>query len=644
MRYFTLFIFLFFTQFSYSQSILKKKISLDVKNQSLEKTLDLISKKGGFYFSYNSNIINQDSIVSYICSKKTVELILKDILPENIVLLESGKHLILKSIVVNNSSISKKENTEKQKYIIRGYLINSITGEKIESATVYQVGQTNSVLTDVNGAFELSVSTKKDRINLAFSRNMFKDTVIVIEPNGIDFQINLVPEQDFSVPIHENRLKPIPIDNQLDNIKFVNFAVPKKQKKFFFNTQFSEYKLAQVSFLPILGTNSKMSGLVTNKFSFNVLGGYSYAVSKFEFGGLFNIVQKNVEGFQLAGLTNITGGKTNAIQISGVANNNRASVKGIQLAGFYNIVLDTLNGLQIAGFANILHGKMQGIQLSGFSNFTTQNVDGLQLAGFSNYAHGDVLLSQVSGFANWGKNVGGAQVSSFANVAQEQVSGLQLAGFANYARQVNTLQLAGFANLALERVHGAQIAGFFNYAKQVDGFQLAFINISDTLSGLGIGFFNYSNKGFHKIDISASENFHTRIAFKTGVARFYNIFAFGYQFQSQNTFSLGYGFGNQIWSSKKNFLSLEFLSSHISENNDFFAYLNLLNELNINYTRRFFQNSLLLIGPSFNFFLSAKQNELNEYNSNFAPYSLYNSENEYFKFNFWIGARISISI
>jgi len=72
--------------------------------------------------------------------------------------------------------------------------------------------------------------------------------------------------------------------------------------------------------------------------------------------------------------------------------------------------------------------------------------------------------------------------------------------------------------------------------------------------------------------------------------------------------------------------------------------LNLLNELNINYTHRFFQNSLLLIGPSFNFFLSAKQNELGEYNSTFAPYSLYNSENEYLKFNFWIGARISISI
>lgn len=644
MRYFTLIIFLFFAQISLSKSILKKKISLDIKNSSLEKVLSLISEKGGFYFSYNSRIINKDSIFSYNCSKKTVEFILKEILPENIVFLESGKHLILKSIVLNNSVKIEKEKSEKQKYIIRGYLVNSLTGEKIESATVYQLGQTNSVLTEADGSFELQVSAKRERINLAFSRNLFKDTVIIIEPTLENFEVQLVPETNFSVDFPDNRLKPLPIENQLDEVKFVNFAVSKKQKWFFLNTPFSEYKLAQISFLPILGTNSKMSGLVTNRFSFNILGGYSYAVSKFELGGLFNIVQKDVNGFQLAGLTNITGGKTHAIQISGFANNNRASVTGIQLAGFYNIVLDTLKGAQIAGFANILHGKMDGIQLAGFSNFTTQNVDGVQIAGFGNYAKGDVLLSQLSSFANWGKNVGGMQISGFANAAKEQVNGLQLAGFANYAQKVNSLQLAGFANFGLEKVHGAQIAGFFNYAKNVEGFQLAFINISDTLSGVGIGFFNYSRKGFHKIDVSLTENLHTRIAFKTGVARFYNIFAFGHQFDSENTFSLGYGIGNQVWSKYKNFLSFELLTSHISENKSYFTYLNLLNELNISYTRRFLKNSLLLIGPSFNFFLSALQNEVGEYNSSFAPYSQYSSENEYFKFDFWVGARLAISI
>ena len=58
------------------QNILSKNITLEVTRQRLDNVLEILSNKGDFYFSYNSKIINKDSLVSLNVRNRSVREIL----------------------------------------------------------------------------------------------------------------------------------------------------------------------------------------------------------------------------------------------------------------------------------------------------------------------------------------------------------------------------------------------------------------------------------------------------------------------------------------------------------------------------------------------------------------------------------------
>ncbi len=131
------------------------------------------------------------------------------------------------------------------------------------------------------------------------------------------------------------------------------------------NAQTPQYRGAQVSFITPVGTNGTESQYITNGFSFNILGGYSYATEGFELGGLYNINSGHTVGAQIGGLFNMSG-----------------EVKGVQVAGLFNKSTD-VEGVQIGGLANISE-DIEGVQLSGIVNIAEDN-RGLQV-GLVNYA------------------------------------------------------------------------------------------------------------------------------------------------------------------------------------------------------------------------------------------------------------------
>ncbi len=150
-------------------------------------------------------------------------------------------------------------------------------------------------------------------------------------------------------------------------------------KKFFAKRTF------QLSLAPGLSTQGRLSTQVTNKFSLNVLGGYTAGVKVFEMGGLFNINKKNVQYFQAAGLVNTVGGSVKGVQMAGVQNLVFDSVYGFQVAGVSNYVKEKFRGVQVAGIYNHVSGSMKGVQLAGIANFSKRTVEGVQIAGFLNY-------------------------------------------------------------------------------------------------------------------------------------------------------------------------------------------------------------------------------------------------------------------
>ena len=137
------------------------------------------------------------------------------------------------------------------------------------------------------------------------------------------------------------------------------------------------HRLAQISLLPYLGTNTYRSNQVTNRISLNIFWGTSYAIDGFEVGGVANSVVEDVKGFQFAGGVNQVGGKMTGTQIAGLINHVDGLVDGLQLAfAGGNIGLDSVKGTQIGLVFNVANFHMDGAQYAGVFNWTEGNVKG----------------------------------------------------------------------------------------------------------------------------------------------------------------------------------------------------------------------------------------------------------------------------
>ena len=647
---------------------LYRKLSVSFTNIPLEKALAQISETGNFTFSYNSKNFEDQKLVSLNVQNKTVAKSLDKLFNNSVRYKVVGTHVIL--MKKNPPKQLLKENRPNE-YILTGYVINSRTGEKIKEATVYEIGSRIVSLSNSDGFYSLTIPAKIQIHGLSYSKHGYLDTVIMVEPAyKKTFDIYLTP-REISIQKIESKSVNLKLAD-LHNRQVVNVLVPNEAKIISDNLVIHDNRKFQVSLIPYIGTNKKLSGSVDNTFSFNILAGYSGGINGFEMGGLLNIVRRDVNGSQISGLANIVGGNTKYFQLAGFFNKNSGTITGAQIAGFSNVVLDTITGIQLAGFQNTLHGHMNGIQIAGFNNVTTQHVDGIQLtcfvnvalkdvklaqiscfanycdnvdggqlSGFVNFAKGDVNWGQVSGFVNYGKSVKGFQMAGFSNISANEVSGGQIAGGINYGKTGGKFQISGYANIATEEINGVQLTGLLNYAKKVNGYQIAILNVSDTIeSGLPIGLFSFVKKGFHRFEISTNEIFDINIAYKSGVKKLYNSIRFGYN--PSEYFSAGYGIGTQTSLGNNFNFNLDLSSDIVFETNSF-NYIGNLNKLSTTFDYNISKEISVFAGPSLNVSLISFDNTNNSY-PGIAPYSIYTeifSENE---IKMWVGGIFGLSI
>ncbi len=553
-------------------------VSLDIQDDKLSDALFEIGEQGGFAFSYNSEIIPGDRLVSITVTEVPVQTVLEQLLDEPYRYKEIGNHLIILQGQMAETPRAERKQARNQAYLIQGYIFDSRTGEKIFQASVYEVEGFRSAITDYTGSYSIELPANQESKYLSFSKVGYLDTVVIVKPvEAISLNIALTPKPDY---LESRAVEPANGPNIHDRT-LVAALVPKKSMIMADNVQVEEKRIVQVSFLPYLGTNQLVTGLITNRFSFNILAGYSGGVDGLELGGFQNIVRGTVKGVQLAGFGNIVGGSTQGFQGSGFYNVSAGPLTGVQASGFANVALDTIRGTQLAGFSNTLRGPMYGVQASGFVNFTSEHVDGLQATGFVNIALKDVRLSQLSGFANYCRSVDGVQAS----------------GFANYAKDVEGLQATGFVNVASGTNSGFQAAGFVNYATVLDGYQVSVINIADTVSsGVPIGVFSFVRKGLHEVEISSNELFWLNTGFKTGTNHLYNIFLAGLNAEWGYA---GYGLGTQFNLSQKFSLGLE-LSSRVIADLSFDEIIGHQHQLALHANYQLFKHFALFAGASLN--------------------------------------------
>jgi hypothetical protein len=498
--------------FSLSQALaqgkLDKRISITAHQKSLAQTLTEIGRKGDFYFSYNTNIIKGDSLVSLNESNGTVRQILDKLLDGNYEYTESGRYIILLARTVVQQQV--------RIYTVSGVVKDEITKEKVSNVTIYESDQLVSALTDTNGYFKLRLKEKYAHATLIISKQLYRDTMMYIS-SGHD--------QQYTIDISRatiSELSPFVVTNRVEKSWLGKFFLSSRQIVQSMNLAgFFADKPIQFSLTPGLGTHGHMGAQVINKFSLNLVGGYTAGVDGLEMAGVFNIDKKDVQYVQAAGVFNVAGGVVRGVQLAGIHNNDLDSVYGVQAAGVSNVVRRGFSGIQLSGLFNHVDEGMKGVQAGGIYNRDMDSLRGVQLAGMFNHVEKDM-------------------------------HGIQAAGLINRVKgQTGGMQLAGISNIAAEEMKGVQVSSIFNYTKRLSGLQIGLVNMADTSSGYMIGLVNIVRKGIHQLTVSSNEILPINLSYKMGNKKMYSIFLMGYSpGTNEKAYAYGFGIGNESRLSK----------------------------------------------------------------------------------------------
>ncbi|WP_461086393.1 STN and carboxypeptidase regulatory-like domain-containing protein [Spirosoma flavus] len=502
---------------------LDRIISVDIRNEKMESALRQISQAGRFEFSYNPARINGATLVTLRLVNTPVREVLNRLFQRQIMVKSRGNHIILVRGDVTDET--------PKNFLVDGYILDEKTGQRIAQASIFEKTTLASTVSNPFGYYRLRLPTGPPSLRLDVRKQDYLGETVIIRsrtPHSVSIRMRPQPISlsvveplpvritEDSTQATESSLSTVPVETPLPMVDttvkpaksvvdqgmagVTKLLVSAQQAIHDINlNRDTLYRNWQVSFLPTIGTNLRLSGRISNKFSVNALAGYSFGVRAFELGGLVNIVRTNVQGFQAAGLANVVGGKVTGVQFGGLVNHTNQSVRGVQAAGLINTVIDSVKGLQMAGLINFARSDVQGAQVAGLLNISTKSVRGVQVAGLINYAHQDV--------AGW-----------------------QIAGILNRARTVTK------------------------------GSQIGLINVADSLGGVPIGLISYVRKGgFLRIEAGTDELNLLNVTLRTGVRRLYNILTAGYSFEREGSprMTAGYGLGTAFGLSPRTLLSLE---------------------------------------------------------------------------------------
>ncbi len=592
---------------------LNRRINLNASSEQLLAVLDRIEDENQVYFSYNPNTFDQGKKVDVFAQDEKLNKVLEKILPKGMRLKVVNEHVII---------LPPEETKAKPKgkhYQFSGLVTDASSGKPLSDVSVLLPEINVSTLTDADGRF--SLVSKKEALPLLFSKRGYQDSLLY--PKETDFsQMKIALWTKF--PLAQN-LSTISMDSipAYSQRPIAKMLVPREAVLTAENVKMYDNKPVQVSLLPFLGSNYKMSGTRTNNLSINIIAGYAGGLNGTEIAGFANVISGDINGWQFAGFSNVVGGKGKGWQTSGFFNYLGGSLDGVQLSGWGNVLMDTLSGMQISGFVNTLKGGMSGVQLAGFANITTKNVDGAQISGFANWAHGDVRMLQLSGFGNY---------------ARGDVNMAQVSGFANVSDNLKGVQIAGFGNIALGKSQGVQIAGFLNIAKNLRGVQIGIVNIVDSVErGVPIGLLNFVWRGYHKLDISASDVFPLNISYKGGVPALYSVISFGSDMK--RFMQAGAGLGSVLLQGKHWALSTD-LSWHAVLDQEKEELSGNLMQFQPTLIFRMFQGAEFYTGPQLRYLIT--EDDKADARAHFGGMELLNKQNGNTWHQLYLGATIGL--
>ncbi|WP_236976012.1 carboxypeptidase-like regulatory domain-containing protein [Membranihabitans maritimus] len=463
---------------SYGQNYLARHISLDpIQKTSIGNILERLQEGQDFYFSFNSDLIPEDSIISVDGFRGTLRNYLQTIFDQDYELKTTPGYIIIRFAPRSMELNVNIEQTD-QALVISGKILDEISQTPINNVSIYERNVPASTLSDKNGLFSLSLKRPGSSNWITISRENYKDTTLLIF-SPVQIQSSTNARKYVYFPEQNNN------GSKLFESFFGRLFISSRQRIQQMNIGgFFAFSPYQISLAPGFSTQGLFTSQIVNQVSINLTGGYTAGVNGVEVAGGFNINHKDARYAQVAGLFNLVGGQA----------------KGVQLAGGANIIMEKVKGVQVSGILNSTAAS-NGLQIAGAIN-RTREANGIQIAGIS-------------------------------NTASLQMEGVQLTGLYNRASSINGLQFSGLTNHA-KKISGAQIAGCMNIAKKVQGIQIApLINIADS-SDYPIAFLNFIKNGQKSISLAINESGIPGAAFRSGGKVLYGFIGVSYHSSPQN--------------------------------------------------------------------------------------------------------------
>lgn len=392
------------------QAALRKKITYDCHACDLEFALRHIGQRAGMKFSYDATLIPVDKKVTISANNEEVGKVLRDLLGNQVKAHEVGNHVIL---VRNRDKTSVT--TDFPEMRVTGVVLDGSTRKPLVDVTIYETENRKSTLTDINGSFTLMLPSGKKLRGLSFCKSGYLDTVVFIRQQYCQ-KISMILWPEISWPHRlESRQAALYIHHP-ESAGLIQALVPREALINARNLDIRSDRPFQISLIPYIGTNWKVSGSVTNRFSLNVLAGYSGGLDGVEIGGLLNMTRNVASGVQIAGLANYVEGTNDGVQIGGLVNFVGKTTESVQVAGLVNYGKGRFDGVRVAGLVNISNDSSNGVQIAGLFNLDNRCARGVQLAGLVNYSR--VLSGVQLGFINVASTVeSGAPIGFFSYVS-----------------------------------------------------------------------------------------------------------------------------------------------------------------------------------------------------------------------------------
>lgn len=214
----------------YSQSA---RVSLEMRNATVEEVLNEIEAKSDYYFLYNSKLINVDRKVSVSINENSVESVLHKLFDGTDVDYKVNDRQIVLSLKTLNTNSGIDQQVKK----ITGTVVD-VTGTPVIGANVVVKGTTNGTITDVDGKFSLEVSVG--------------DVLDVSYIGYLSYEAKVINSNQYTITLKEDTQK-------LDEVVIVSYGTQKKRE---LTGAVSTMKADDFADVPVAQLSQKVQGQI----------------------------------------------------------------------------------------------------------------------------------------------------------------------------------------------------------------------------------------------------------------------------------------------------------------------------------------------------------------------------------------------